>query len=60
MLVTHDLDEALYLADRVLVMTNRPGSVKAVHSIPKPKPRKRTDLELVSLRALLLDELISQ
>jgi len=59
MLVTHDIDEALYLGDRVLAMTKRPGSVKAVHAIPTPKPRKRADPDVMVLRAMLLDELIA-
>jgi sulfonate transport system ATP-binding protein len=58
MLVTHDIDEALYLGDRVLVMTKRPGSVRSVHSISVPKPRERTGTELVPLREKLLQELI--
>ncbi len=58
MLVTHDIDEALYLADRILVMTARPGSVKSVHSVPSAKPRPRTALDLMSLRARLLEELM--
>jgi ABC-type nitrate/sulfonate/bicarbonate transport system ATPase subunit len=58
-LVTHDIDEALYLADRILVMTRRPGSVKSVHSITTPKPRRRTAPDLMNLRTILLDELMS-
>jgi len=59
MLVTHDIDEALYLADRVLVLTKRPGSVRSVHQIEASKPRKRTAADLINLRTVLFDELIS-
>ncbi len=37
--ITHDLDEAVALADRVVVMTSSPGSVKAVFDIDLPRPR---------------------
>jgi NitT/TauT family transport system ATP-binding protein len=37
--ITHDLDEAVALADRVIVMTAGPGSVKACYDIDLPRPR---------------------
>ena len=37
--ITHDLDEAVALADRVAVMTSAPGSIKAVYDIDLPRPR---------------------
>lgn len=37
--ITHDLDEAIYLADRILVLEANPGRVKEVLTVPLPRPR---------------------
>ena len=44
MFVTHDLDEAILLADRVAVLTARPARVKSIYTIDLPRPRNVADL----------------
>jgi NitT/TauT family transport system ATP-binding protein/sulfonate transport system ATP-binding protein len=58
--VTHDIDEAVFMANRVIVMTARPGRIKAVVDIALPHPRHytvKTTPEFAALKAHLTDEI---
>jgi sulfonate transport system ATP-binding protein len=59
--VTHDLDEAILLADRVAVLTTRPARVKSVHPIDLPRPRDvaklRYDERFIAIARNISDDL---
>jgi NitT/TauT family transport system ATP-binding protein len=58
--ITHDLDEAIYLADRILVLKAHPGEVQEIIEVPVPRPRSSiqfTSPEFIATKARL-DELI--
>jgi len=57
-LVTHDVDEALILADRVIVMTGRPGRVRTVKNVDFPRPRDAATTRSPEFHELV-DELTS-
>jgi len=58
-LVTHDVEEAIFLADRVVVMEPRPGRIKRIVDINLPHPRQRSGFDFHQLREELLHELTS-
>jgi len=55
--ITHNVDEAVFLADRVLILTARPTKVKAEVIIDLPRPRDRTSLEFINIRKNILSKI---
>jgi len=49
-LVTHDIDEAIYLADRIVIMSPRPGTIKRIINVDLLRPRDRTSYVGAQLR----------
>ena len=57
LLITHDVEEAIHLADRIVVLSPRPTRIQAVFAVPQPHPRKISGPEAQQLRVTILREL---
>lgn len=55
--VTHSVDEAIYLADRIVLISARPGRIKEIMEVPMPRPRDRANPEYGRMAARILDQL---
>jgi len=55
-LVTHDVEEAVYLGDRVVVMQPRPGRIKRIVEVPLPRPRDRASPVFTAIKDDVLSE----
>jgi ABC-type nitrate/sulfonate/bicarbonate transport system ATPase subunit len=56
-LITHDVEEAVHLANRVVVLSNRPATIQTIFDVPFAHPRKLSDPALQQLRDDILREL---
>jgi sulfonate transport system ATP-binding protein len=57
LLVTHDIDEAIYMSDRIVILTQRPGRIERNIAITLPRPRERNSPEFLRLRGDILEHL---
>jgi ABC-type nitrate/sulfonate/bicarbonate transport system ATPase subunit len=57
LLITHDVEEAIHLANRVLVLSSTPARIKASFDVPMPHPRKLSSRDVQDLRVAILREL---
>jgi len=55
LLVTHDIDEAIYMSDRIIIMTQRPGRIERTIPIALERPRDRSSPEFLRLRGNILE-----
>ena len=56
-LITHDVEEAVHMANRIMVLGPRPTTIQATFDVPFPHPRKLSNPDLQALRAAILREL---
>jgi ABC-type nitrate/sulfonate/bicarbonate transport system ATPase subunit len=57
LLVTHDIDEAIYMSDRIVVMTPRPGRIEHIIEVELDRPRERNDPQFLAYRSRILEML---
>lgn len=55
--VTHSVDEAIFFADRIVMLSSTPGQIKRVLDVTLPRPRRILDDEVIHLRGMILEEL---
>ena len=55
LLVTHDIDEAIYMSDRIMIMTQRPGRIDRIITDALPRPRDRSSSDFLRLRSDILE-----
>jgi NitT/TauT family transport system ATP-binding protein/sulfonate transport system ATP-binding protein len=54
-LVTHDVDEAVYMSDRIVIMSARPGKIQEIIPVKESRPRARNNPEFIRLRTEILE-----
>jgi ABC-type nitrate/sulfonate/bicarbonate transport system ATPase subunit len=57
LLVTHDIDEAIYMSDRIVILTQRPGKIEQIIPVNIDRPRDRSSAEFLRLRGAILETL---
>ena len=55
LLVTHDIDEAVYMSDRIVIMTPRPGRIEQIIPVRMERPRDRSSRDFLTLRSDILE-----
>ena len=56
--ITHNIDEAVYLSDRIIILSNLPAIVRKIINVPLNRPRDRTHQDFNSIRKEILDLMV--
>ncbi|MEN6508642.1 MAG: ABC transporter ATP-binding protein, partial [Smithella sp.] len=59
-LVTHDIDEAVYLGDRIVVLSSRPGTIRKIVPVQLSRPRDRSSYDFVQIRREIYVEFFAE
>src|SRR3979409_187326 len=59
LMVTHDVEEAVFLSDQIAVVEPRPGRIRRVIDVPLAKPRRRSDPAFIELKEGILNLIAS-
>jgi sulfonate transport system ATP-binding protein len=57
LMVTHDVEEAVFLSDRIVVIEPRPGRIRRIVDVPLERPRRRADPDFIALKERVLADL---
>lgn len=55
-MITHDVDEAIFLSDKIVVMSSRPGTIKKIIPVPLARPRDRASYDFAKIKEEVLEE----
>jgi len=55
--ITHNIEEAIYLAERIIILTNKPATIKEIITVDLPRPRSVTSDEFIKLRRHVTDQI---
>lgn len=55
-LITHDIDEAIFLSDRIIILSNKPGVISKIIKVEMSKPRDRSSYEFMQIRRTIYNE----
>lgn len=58
--VTHSINEAIYLADKIYLMSQRPMSIKKIYQVNLPRPREKTNIEFIKLSKEIESQMLSE